>query len=141
MQQAGDIIYTPVQFRQKIKNKYLLVLEWDRKVCCLMINTGVHSMYGNELVRDCYVHLDQASHPFFTHDNSHVDCNEIHTFSKHILETDKSVNPDFNKGRISEAAKLQVLNALRRSPSLFPAQKDKYIPMLEGEDLPNENLP
>lgn len=129
---TGEVIYTLVTFPSTTKPKYLVVLNWgDHQVHCLMINSGINPIFGNRLTREFYIHLDKANHPFMEHDNSYIDCNEIHKLPTGDCVLELKSSPTFHKGILSPEVLSLVKEKIETTPMLGPAQKQKFVPMLE----------
>lgn len=132
MLQPGTVIYLEVQFRQKARNKYLIILEWSNSVNCLIINSEVHPFFGFGEFSKFYVDIDCASHTFLDRD-SHIDCNEVFPISRIDMIQELTDNPDIVVGQITDAVRSNIIEALSGTPALSPVEKTRFIASISTE--------
>jgi len=124
--QPGTVVYLEVQFRQRARNKYLIILEWDDPISFLIINSEVHPLFGHGEWGNCYVDIDAATHAFLTRD-SHIDCNEAIPISLAEFNLELTSNPGIVVGQISDEVRTNIIEAIKGTPGLTPDEKTRII--------------
>jgi hypothetical protein len=128
---AGCVIYLEVAFRRGNRNKYLVVLDVDSQVHTLIVNSDINEFYGRGEFGNCYVEISCDEHPFLEH-NSFVDCNEVRRLRLEDVVAAVRGDESCVKGRISDGTAAAIVEAIRRTPCLSPAEKDRYCECIEG---------
>ena len=131
MLEPGTVIRVPVVFKNG-EPKYLVIVDLDSKAHCLVINTSVNALYGNNLSRPSIIPVTIADHPFMHHD-SLVDCNEVKRLSLIDIRAEINSNPNCRKGTIADDLREQIVEAMRISPFLSADEKDRYIGSLTDD--------
>lgn len=131
MLKPGTVIRVPVRFKQG-RPKYLVIIDLDSEAHCLVINTHVHPIFGNDLCRDSIILIDVATHPFMHHD-SHINCNEVKRLPLVEVRAEINANADCLKGAVSDDLRTSIIEAIHVSPFLTPKQKQRYIGSLQAQ--------
>lgn len=132
MLQPGTVIYLEIQFRQRTRNKYLIVLEWTDPVHCLIINSEINAFFGFGAFQEFYVNIDVATHTFLDHD-SHIDCNETFRLPLDGLTQELTANPATVVGQISNDVRNSIITAINGTPGLSPDEKSRFVNCLTDD--------
>lgn len=138
---AGTVVRVPVDFKQG-EPKYLVVVDVDSAVHCVVINSKIHKLFGGELFKDSFVPIEKATHPFMEKDVSYVDCNEIKQFPLAEIQTHIAAEPGCVRGQISSELRAKIIHAVQVSICIVPADKRRYIAVLSSRtatDAPDRN--
>ena len=125
MLEPGTVIRVPVVFKNG-QPKFLVIVDLDSNAHCLVINSSVNVLYGNDLSRPSIIPVTIADHPFMHHDCL-VDCNEVKTLSLIDIRAEINSNPNCRKGTITNGLREQIIEAMRISPFLTAEEKEQYI--------------
>lgn len=127
----GRVIRIPVVFPQVTKPKFLvLVGEKDPDLLTFIVNSEINPFIANKpALAQCQVSIDQASHPFLSHD-SHLACHDVLVLSK--ADVLKALTADISaiKGEISQGVRDQVVAAVKFAKTLDPTTKQLIIESL-----------
>lgn len=126
MLQSGTVIYLEIQFSQKTKNKYLIILEWGEPIHCLIINSEINAFYGYGVFQEFYIDIDVATHTFLDHD-SYIDCNGTFALPLTELTHELTTNPETVVGQISDGIRNSICDAIRGTPGLSPDEKARFV--------------
>lgn len=131
--QPGVVIYLEVVFPEGPRSKYLAVVHVDEQCCTLVVNSEVHSFIENHPeLAVCQVRMDAERHTFLEHD-SHIACHQVRRLPTAAVIRDLMADMDRIKGDLHEEVRLQVIAAIKRAPTLSPAEQTMFARALEGE--------
>lgn len=126
--QPGCVIRIEVEFPQKTKPKFLLLVDdGDPEYLTFVINSSTHPFIeGNDNLRQCQVEIDAASHPFLTHD-SKIACHETLALKRSDVFKELCGDVDKIKGNISSDVKDEVIAAVKFAKTLSKAEKEAIL--------------
>ncbi|MHB8409537.1 MAG: hypothetical protein ACYDHY_15845 [Acidiferrobacterales bacterium] len=114
----GAVIYRHCDFTNPPKPKYLLVVNVRAETAVLLINSEIHQFIKSKPhLLACQVPIDYASHDFLDHD-SFIDCRQAEYIDSAILVNELLRDLGGLRGRISDATRHKVINAIKGSPTM-----------------------
>ncbi len=111
------------QMRPTPKNKFVVVMySCTEYALGFVINSRITEYVSNRKdLLTCYAALDQLDHSNFLTHNSFVDCSSPYTFTlENFSESSKC-------GSLSESARINVLEAVRKCKILKPKHKNLIL--------------
>jgi hypothetical protein len=130
---AGTVIYLDVVFPQGQRSKFLVIAQVDRECCTFIVNTQVRRFIEERpLLAVCQVRMDVARHTFLRHD-SHIACHEVLRLPTEKVIAELSADMSRIKGRLHEEVLTEVVAAVKRAPTLSPAEQTRIADALTSQ--------
>ncbi len=130
--QPGVVIYLEVVFPEGPRSKYLVVVHVNEQCCTLVVNSEVNPFIENHPeLAVCQVRIDAERHAFLEHD-SHIACHQVQRLPTAAVIHDLMADMDRFKGELHEEVRLEVIAAIKRAPTLSPAEQTMFARALEG---------
>lgn len=129
--QPGAVIYLDVVFPEGTRPKYLVVLHVDEECCTLVVNSRVNPFIEKHSdLSVCQVRIDAARHSFLNHD-SHIACHQVLRLPTAGVVRELMADMTRVKGELHEEVRNAVMGAIKRAPTLSPAQQTLFIEALK----------
>ena len=130
--QPGVVIYLEVVFPEGPRSTYLVVVHVNEQCCTLVVNSEVNPFVENHPeLAVCQVRIDADRHTFLEHD-SHIACHQVRRLPTLAVVRDLMADMDRIKGDLHEEVRVEVIAAIKRAPTLSPADQTKFARALEG---------
>lgn len=89
-----------------------------------VINSGINSFISRkDYLKECQIMMDKKNHPFLDHD-SYLDCSKIYQIEIDSVKDQLVADSDPIKMSISADVKKSILDAVRKSKTLTPKEKE-----------------
>lgn len=119
----GAVIYLEVVFPEGRRSKYLVVAHVDEQCCTFIVNSKVRPFIAaHPELSVCQVRIDAARHGFLRHD-SHIDCHEVLRLPTQAVVNELMADMGRIKGDLHAEVRAQVIAAVKRAPTLAPAEQ------------------
>lgn len=128
----GAVIYLDVAFPEGVRPKYLVVAHVDDQCCALVVNSDVHPFIERHPeLAVCQVRIDAERHAFLRRD-SHIACHQVLRLPTPAVIRDLVAATDRIKGELREDVRVEVVAAIKRAPTLSPAEQAQLAAALES---------
>ena len=126
----GTIIYLNVKFPEGPRSKYLVVAHVDDECCTFIVNSRIRQFIETHpTLSVCQVRIDAARHPFLDHD-SYIACHEVLRLPTKGVIAELIADMSRIKGTLHEDVRSEVIAAVKRAPTLSPAEKTRIADAL-----------
>lgn len=127
----GAVIYLEVAFPEGARSKYLVVAHVDEHCCTFVVNSEVNPFIAArpELLI-CQVKIDVTRHAFLLRD-SHVACHQVLRLPTQAVVREILDDMSRLKGTIHAEVRSQIVAALKRAPTLTPAEQTLFANALD----------
>jgi hypothetical protein len=116
------------------KNKYLVVASVDAECCTFVVNSRVHPFIeARSELSVCQVKVDAARHEFLRRD-SWIVCHEVLKLRTDAVIAELVADMGKLKGRIHRDVLKEIAAAVKRAPTLSPAEQIRLVESLQRED-------
>jgi hypothetical protein len=128
----GAVIYLEVVFPQGRRNKFLVVAHVDKQCCTLIVNSEIRAFIASHPeLSVCQVRIDAARHDFLRRD-SHIACHEVLRLPTQAVVNALLADMSRIKGELHEEVRVEVIAAIKRAPTLSPADQTLFARALEA---------
>ncbi|NHZ78026.1 hypothetical protein F2P44_01765 [Massilia sp. CCM 8695] len=133
----GAVLSLQVVFPEVTKNKFLVLVASPDENCLHFVVNSETNPYikARAHLNVCQVKLDAASHPFLDHD-SQVACHEVLPIPKNDIVAALMNDVSRYRGRISLAAKDDIVAAVKHAVTLSKVLQRGIISALESQYFP-----
>lgn len=129
----GTVVRLLVSFPEGAKPKFLVVVRIDEQCCTLIVNSRVHPFIeSNPELNVCQVRVDAARHAFLRHD-SHIACHKVLRLPTAAVVRDLVTDEQRFVGMLQRDTVVEVIAAIKRAPTLSPADQADFARSLESE--------
>ncbi len=126
----GAVIYLNVAFPEGPRSKYLVVAHVDEECCTFVVNSQIHPFVeSNPALAVCQVRVDAARHSFLAHD-SYIACHQVLRLPIKGVITELVADMSRIKGSLCEDVRIEVIAAVKRAPTLSPAEQTRIAAAL-----------
>jgi len=130
----GAVVYLEVVLPGDRKNKYLVVASVDAECCTFVVNSRVHPFIEARAELSVYqVKVDAARHEFLRRD-SWIACHEVLKLRTDAVIAELVADMGKLKGRIHRDVLNEIAAAVKRAPTLSPAEQIRLVESLQRED-------
>ena len=130
----GAVEYLEVVLPGDRKNKYLVVASVDAECCTFVVNSRVHPFIeARAELSVCQVKVDAARHEFLRRD-SWIVCHEVLKLRTDAVIAELVADMGKLKGRIHRDVLNEIAAAVKRAPTLSPAEQIRLVESLQRED-------
>ena len=130
----GAVVYLEVVLPGDRKNKYLVVASVDAECCTFVVNSRVHPFIeARSELSVCQVKVDAARHEFLRRD-SWIACHEVLKLRTDAVIAELVADMGKLKGRIHRDVLNEIAAAVKRAPTLSPAEQIRLVESLQRED-------
>ena len=131
--QPGTVIYLEVVFPEGRRPKYLVVAYVDRECCTFIINSQIHPFIeAHPSLAVSQVKIDAARHSYLRRD-SYIACHQVLRLPTEKVITELAAHLSRIKGRLHEEVLTEVIAAVKRAPTLSPAEQTRIADALTGQ--------
>lgn len=126
----GTVIYLEVAFPEGPRSKYLVVAHVDDECCTFIVNSQIRRFIETHpTLSVCQVQIDAARHAFLKHD-SFIACHEVLRLPTVGVITELIADMSRIKGSLHENVRTEVIAAVKRAPTLSPAEQTRIADAL-----------
>lgn len=130
--QPGTVIYLEIAFPQGARSKYLVVARVDDECCAFIVNSQIHPfVQAHPTLSVCQVRIDAARHAFLDHD-SYIACHEVLRLPTAGVISELVTDLSRIKGRLHTEVLVEVVAAVKRAPTLSPAEQTRIADALSA---------
>ena len=128
----GAVVQLVLAFPERPKTKFLVVVHVDDQCCTLIVNTEVHRFITSRPeLNVCQVRMDAARHTFLRHD-SYIACHQVTRLPTEAVIRELIADEQRIKGNLHRDVIDEVIAAIKRAPTLSPADQTLFSAALEG---------
>jgi len=129
----GAVVRLVVAFPEGPRTKFLVVVHVDEQCCTLIVNSRVNPFISSHPeLNVCQVRVDVARHPFLRHD-SHIACHDVLRLPTAAVVRDLVADERLFVGTIHREIVVEIVAAIKRAPTLTPADQAAFAGSLESE--------
>ena len=131
--QPGAIIYLEVAFPRGRRSKYLVVALVDRECCTFIVNSRAHPFIETHAtLAICQVKIDVVRHAYLSRD-SYIACHQVLRLPIEKVITELAADLSRIKGTLHAEVLAEVIAAVKRAPTLSPAEQTRIADALSGQ--------
>lgn len=128
--QPGTIIYLDVAFPQGRRPKFLVIARVEHECCTFIVNSRISPFIeSHPTLAVCQVKIDAARHPYLRRD-SHIGCHQVLRLPTEKVITELAADLSRIKGRLHAEVLAEVIAAVKRAPTLSPAEQRRVAASL-----------
>lgn len=128
----GTVVQLVLAFPEGPRTKFLVVVHVDDQCCTLIVNSRVHPFIASHPeLNVCQVRVDVARHPFLRHE-SHIACHDVKRLPTPAVIRDLIADEQRIKGELHRDVIDEVIAAIKRAPTLSPAEQNLFCGALES---------
>lgn len=129
----GTVVRLVVAFPEGPRTKFLVVVHVDEQCCTLIVNSRVNPFIASHPeLNVCQVRVDAARHSFLRHD-SHIACHDVLRLPTAAVVRDLVADEQLFVGRLQREIVVEVIAAIKRAPTLSPADQAAFARSLESD--------
>jgi len=133
--QPGTIIYLDVAFPQGRRPKFLVVAHVERECCTFVVNSQIHPFIeAHPALAVCQVKIDAVRHPYLRRD-SYVACHQVLRLPTAKVIAELAADLSRIKGRLHADVLAEVVAAVKRAPTLSPAEQTRIADALARQGV------
>lgn len=126
----GTVIYLDIAFPEGRRSKYLVVAKVDRECCTFIVNSRIHPFIeAHPSLSICQVRIDAARHAFLKRD-SYIACHEVLRLPTEGVIAELAADLNRIKDRLHADVVSEVIAAVKRAPTLSPAEQTQIAEAL-----------
>lgn len=130
----GAVIYLDIVFPEGPRSKFLVIAQVDADCCTLIVNSEINPFVAKHPdLYACQVLIDAPRHPFLKRD-SYIACEKVLRLPTQEVVGEILKDMGRLRGTIHAEVRAQICAALKRAPTLSPAEQTRLVAALESTD-------